>query len=371
MKIGFDAKRAFHNERGLGNYSRDLLRILLHYYPENQYFLFNPEKSDKQLYQPLNGQQEINPDGIYKIFPSLWRSSGICNKIESLQTGIYHGLSQELPFGIHKKKVKTVVTFHDAIFMRYPELYDRLYRSTFIQKNIYSLQHADCVVAISEQSKQDAMEFFNIPESKIQVIYQGCSEAFRMPCSEENKMQVMEKFGLKQPYILSVGALEPRKNLTTLLKAYSLTETELPLVLVGRETSYAHQLKNKAEELNIKDKVIFLHQVENADMPAIYQSAGLFVFPSVFEGFGIPILEALCSRVPVVTSAGSCFEETGGEASLYVNPHDPEEMAEAMMNVMENKSLHDGMIEAGLQHASEFTDDKIAAKWMNLYTQLI
>jgi glycosyltransferase involved in cell wall biosynthesis len=181
----------------------------------------------------------------------------------------------------------------------------------------------------------------------------------------------MTKSGLHQPYILSVGALEPRKNLIILLKAYSLLKTELKLVLVGRETPYAHQLKKKAEELKISHRVIFLHDVQNADMPAIYQSAGLFVFPSVFEGFGIPILEALCSSVPVITSAGSCFEETGGEASLYVNPHDPEEMADAMLNVLENKSLHDGMIEAGLQHASDFTDDKIAAKWMTLYTQMI
>ena len=179
MRIGFDAKRLFCNHRGLGNYSRDLIKILNQYYPENQYDLFTPKI---KIDFPINPQntQIIQPSGIYNVLPSsVWRSYGMKADIERLGDEIFHGLSQELPIGIEKLAVKKVITFHDAIFVRYPELYPSSYRKVFTLKNQRSCKIADKIIAISEQSKRDAIEFFNADPVKVEVIYQGCNNIFR------------------------------------------------------------------------------------------------------------------------------------------------------------------------------------------------
>jgi glycosyltransferase involved in cell wall biosynthesis len=372
MRIGFDAKRAFHNERGLGNYSRDLIRIMHENYPEEDYFVFNPKPAQKDLMSSGIISNQILPEGlISKVLPSLWRSYGICKSIKNLKIDLYHGLSQELPFGINKYKVKTVVTFHDAIFMRYPELYDKFYREIFIKKNRYAISVSDGIVAISEQSKRDAIEFFNAPEDKISVVYQGCNQAFRIPVSDEDKEKCKLRFSLPANYILTVSALEERKNLKFLIKSYAISQKMLPLVIVGNESQYGIQLKQLVAELKITENVIFLHQVENVDLPVIYQMASLFVFPSVFEGFGIPILEALCSGVPVITSEGSCFAETAGDAAIYIDPYKHDELAEAMDNVLGDLVLRKGMIEEGFRHAENFTEVKIASGIMNIYKSVL
>lgn len=167
MIIGFDAKRAFHNRRGLGNYSRDLVRQLSNYFPKNRYILFNPSaRNCVDFTYPTNTQMVIPTAPIYRLFPSLWRTFGLTSDIKQQQLDIYHGLSQELPFGIERTGVKTVVTMHDAIFMRYPQLYSASYRNIFIRKNRYACRIADRIIAISEQTKQDLIHYFDADEFK-------------------------------------------------------------------------------------------------------------------------------------------------------------------------------------------------------------
>lgn len=179
MRIGFDAKRFFHNTRGLGNYSRDTVRVLSEFYPENQYLLFNPKARHRVNVSLPDNATEVQPSNfLAKKIPSLWRSRGICGDINNQRINIYHGLSQELPIGIKRSCAKSVVTFHDAIFMRYPELYSRIYRETFIIKNRYACKVADRIIAISEQTKRDIVHFFDADERKIDVVYQGCNAIF-------------------------------------------------------------------------------------------------------------------------------------------------------------------------------------------------
>jgi glycosyltransferase involved in cell wall biosynthesis len=176
MKIGFDAKRAYHNSRGLGTYSREVIRLMSSFHPENEYYLFNPKEGSKIKYATPSNCVEVNPGSVvFKMIPSLWRSKGLVSDLKERKIDIYHGLSQELPYGIHQTKVKTVVTVHDAIFMRYPELYSPLYRSVFIKKNEYALSHADLIIAISEQTKADIIKYFGVDENRIQIVYQGCN----------------------------------------------------------------------------------------------------------------------------------------------------------------------------------------------------
>lgn len=367
MRIGYDAKRLFCNHRGLGNYSRDLIRILNEYYPENQYDLYTPKIKIDVPVNPRN-THIIQPSGIYKILPSsVWRSVGLKSEIKQMGDEIFHGLSQELPIGIEKLAVKKVITFHDAIFIRYPELYPSSYRKVFTMKNMQSCKIADRIIAISEQSKRDAIDFFHADPAKIDVVYQGCNNIFRQKFTSDEIHQVKIKYNLPSDYLLFVGAIEPRKNIAAILQAIYREKVEVPLIVVGRRTDYAQELLKLIAELGLSRQVYFLHNVETKDLPILYQLAQLFVYPSIFEGFGIPILEALCSQTPVITSTGSCFEETGGANSLYVNPQNAEEIGVAIQTVLTDSTLQNTMKRKGLLFSEKFTDDKIADRLMITY----
>jgi len=315
--------------------------------------------------------QVIQPNGIYKFLPSsFWRSVGIKSDIKRLGEDIFHGLSQELPIGIEKLPIKKVITFHDAIFIRYPELYPSTYRKLFSIKNMQSCRIADRIIAISEQSRQDSIEFFKADPNKVEVIYQGCNNIFRYKASSQNKEQVKRKYNLPSDYLLFVGAIEPRKNIASILRAIYQEKIDIPLIIVGRCTDYTQELMKLAEQLKISTRIYFLHHVETNDLPAIYQLAQLLIYPSIFEGFGIPILEALCSETPVITSIGGCFEETGGEFSIYVHPESADEIATAIQKVLTDSLLQKEMKAKGLIHAENFKDDKIAEKVMDLYKRI-
>jgi len=371
MRIGYDAKRLFYNHRGLGNYSRDLIRILNQFYPENQYDLYTPKIKIDFPINPKN-TQIIQPSGIYKLLPSsIWRSAGIMSDIKRRGDDIFHGLSQELPIRIEKLPIRKVITFHDAIFIRYPELYPSTYRKIFTAKNMKSCRIADRIIAISEQSKQDAIEFFNADAAKVKVVYQGCNNLFRQNITASDKEKIRSKYNLPVDYLLFVGAIEPRKNIGAILKAIYQEKIDIPLVIVGRQTDYTRELVKLSHELNLSAQIIFLHNVETIDLPAIYQMALLFIYPSIFEGFGIPILEALCSMTPVITSAGGCFEEAGGSFSRYIDPLNAQEIGAMLLKVLTDTSLQETMKNEGFVHAGKFTDDKIARHMMSVYQKLL
>lgn len=371
MHIGYDAKRLFHNRRGLGNYSRDIVRILSAHYPENEYHLFNP-KAKNSLSVPLSANaHEALPEGnFWRAVPSLWRSRGICKQIKAKEIDIYHGLSQELPIGIQKTGAKSVVTMHDAIFIRYPQLYTASYRSIFTKKNEYACKVADKIIAISEQTKRDFIDFFDVDAQKIAVVYQGCNAIFRQPISETEKKQVKETFNLPDQFLLYVGAIEKRKNAALIVEAMHRNQITVPLVIVGKSTNYKKEIVASAEKYHLQQQLIFLHDIETNNLPAIYAQADIFIYPSIFEGFGIPVLEALSVGVPVITSRGSCFEETGGASSMYVNPHDADELGDAITTVLSDTALQKKMITEGKAHAERFTDARIAENIMHVYQSL-
>lgn len=370
MNIGYDAKRLFCNHRGLGNYSRDLIRILSHYYPDNRYTLYTPKiKIDVQV-NPENCEVVL-PSGMYKFLPSsLWRNNGISKQIKLKSNDIYHGLNQEFPIGIEKVNAAKVITFHDAIFVRYPELYDASYRKIFSAKNKRSCRIADRIIAISEQSRRDAIEFFNADPAKTDVVYQGCNNIFRTTLSADEKEKIRVKYRLPQHYLLFVGAIEPRKNIATIMQALCSHKIDLALVVVGRRTDYCSELEEMAKKLNVSNQILYRHDVGTPDLPALYQMAEIFIYPSIFEGFGIPVLEALCSQTPVITTAGGCFEETGGEHTMYTDPYNPEEIAVAIEKIVNNSILRKSMIDNGLRHSLKFTDENIARNIMEVYQKL-
>ncbi len=376
MRIAFDAKRATHNGTGLGNYSRFVLNTLSTYNSDNEYLLFTPSAGKPSLRSKINNGLNIQyrfPKGFWKGFgvKSIWRSYGIVSDINLENMDIYHGLSNEIPFGLQKSGVKSVVTIHDLIFLRYPEFYKPIDRLIYKFKFKRACQKADRVIAVSEMTKRDIVDFFNISPDKIDVIYQGCDNSFKVAAAEELKKQVKEKYKLPDNYILYVGTIESRKNLLLALKALKESSNKIPLVAVGRPTPYMNEVKQYIKENGLENLVTFLHGVPFGDLPAIYQQATIFVYPSFFEGFGIPIIEALYSGIPVIAATGSCLEEAGGPDSIYVNPNSVEQMRDAMSYLINNPDQRNKMIASGKQYAKLFDEENIALELQKLYNKLI
>lgn len=373
MHIGFDAKRAFTNNSGLGNYSRFVISSLLHGFPHHDYRLYTPRVNEnfQNFYPATAPAQLVKPQGLWKKFSSLWRVLGLASSIKKHQLDIFHGLSNELPVSIRKTKAKAVVTIHDLIFLRYPELYKPLDRAIYNYKFRSACEQAHRIIAISQQTKQDIIDYYHTDPAKIEVIYQDCDSIFHQTFSSQSKKAIRKKYSLPEKYLLCVGTLEPRKNQFNLLKAWHNSGAAIELVFVGKRTAYVEQLENYIKEHKLEAAVHFMPYIPFQELPAIYQMATTFAYPSIFEGFGIPILEALNSGVPVVTSTGSCFSEAGGKAALYVAPDNVHALAQAIYEASTNQPLRNQMIKDGYEHALRFRPEVTIAQLHRLYEQVL
>ncbi len=360
MNIGFDAKRVFHNATGLGNYSRDVLRILHRHRPEHVYFAYTPRPG--RLPFEIAGER-FHVRGprtlVGRAIPALWRARGIVKDLREDGIRLFHGLSNELPAGVERTGISTAVTIHDLIFERFPELYPPLDRRIYAAKARSAAARAGVIVAVSEQTKRDVVEFYGVAESRIRVVYQTCDEAFRAAAPPERLREVAARWALPATFVLAVGTIERRKNLLLVLRALEKLPA-VPLVAVGRPTPYAEELHAFARAHRLSDRVRLLSGVPTADLAAMYRLATVAVYPSLFEGFGIPIVEALVSGTPVVTTRGGCFPEAGGPGSAYVDPHDPEELRAVLATLLADEARRAAMREAGLRHAARFSEQAIA-----------
>ncbi len=375
MRLGFDAKRAALNRTGLGNYSRYVVEILADNSTDDKYLLYTPKLNPNGFLDSLLKLKSVSvklPDTFSgKKLKSLWRSRGIVSQLKRDDVVLFHGLSNELPFGIRRSGIKSVVTIHDLIFRCHPEFYKPIDRFIYDIKFRYACQVADKIIAVSECSKRDIVRFYGTDASKIEVIYQGCDAVFKQNVSVEKLESVRAKYNLPQEFILSVGSIEARKNLLLAVKALLHTDTKIPLVAVGKRTAYTAEIEQFVAENNLKERVILLHDVPFADLPAVYQLGKLFVYPSLYEGFGIPLIEAIHCGLPVIGATGSCLEEAGGPDSVYVNPFDEKELASAFDRILSDNELQSKMIAAGKEYVKRFDEKIQATQIKQLYTEIL
>jgi glycosyltransferase involved in cell wall biosynthesis len=373
MKIGFDAKRFFNNFTGLGNYSRFIIGSLSEYLPENKYWLYSPKIKNHPELTSIVARSNINvitSPSVYNFFhaSSLWRTWGLSFEPSVKNLDLYHGLSQELPLNL-ARTIKKVVTVHDLIFYRSPELYNPVDVTIYKAKVKRACLQADKIIAVSHQTAEDIISFLKVKREKVEVVYMGCHPNFKKKCSVEDINKARAKYNLPVQYILNVGTIEQRKNVVVLVKALALIPKELRMqvVIVGRPTSYKKQVVEEAHRLGVEKWISFLHNIPFADLPAIYQGAQIFVYPSIFEGFGIPLVEALESSVPVITSTGSCFKEAAGAGSIYVDSNSEEELAFQLKWVLEDETLRKQMVIAGKEHITQFEPNVIAGNLNSIY----
>ncbi len=374
MKIGFDAKRAFNNSTGLGNYSRLLILSLLENFPEHQYYLFTPtiDKKFENFFSEYYSIEIIEPENyLHKKFHAAWRSYSIGDIVNDLKLDIFHGLSNEIPNGINNQITKTVVTIHDLIFLRYPDYYNTIDAYIYKKKFKRACQNADLILAASQQTKTDIETYFEINESKTKVLYQDCDAAFAKQYSTIEKGKIIAQYNLPKQFILSVGTIEKRKNQLTILKALAKLSSDWSLVLIGKKTDYAMELFDFAIKNNLQSRIQILENISFEDLPIIYQCSQVFVYISEFEGFGIPILEAMKSEIPVITSNTSSLPEVIGPSGNCISPFDDDAIVSFINNELQSKETISKIVAEAKERTLLFDKNLLAKKLMDFYINSI
>ena len=374
LTIGYDAKRALSNGTGLGNYCRTLLNDLGTIDTTDSFRLYVPDlgRDDlrSQLIMPANMKLVTPSTGLQKALSSMWRIKGIVNDLRRDGIDIYHGLTGELPFGISSTGIKSVVTIHDLIFMRHPEYYSPIDVAIYKWKFRNAIRQANRIIAISECTRRDIMELGEIDDSRIDVVYQSCDTRFHLQVSPEQKQDVRARYSLPKRYVLFVGTIEERKNALLAAQALPYLSDEIHLVLVGRQTAYAKTIFSFARQNGLANRIHMLSGVPTSDLYAIYQQAECFVYPSRYEGFGIPVIEAIQSRLPVIACTGSCLEEAGGPDNVYVDPDEPQEMAMAIKSITDNPDAARQIVTRSLDYIRRFENGNVAQEMLNVYRSL-
>lgn len=378
MKIGYDAKRIVRNATGLGNYGRTLINSLSAVDTTDELLLYAPDKGRDDLRSQVHARPNVRfryPERApLRIQRDLWRSHGIVNDLRSDGIDLFHGLSGELPWGIHEAGIPAVVTIHDLIFLRHPEYYHWLDVQIYKRKFYRTLCEASHIIAISECTKRDILAFSDYPESHISVIYQSAARHFAVAGKGAEGVEGCADTRLRRDlgprYILQVGTIEERKNALESVEALAFLPNGLHLVLVGRQTAYTEQVLRYARNHGLEHRLHVLSNVGNDELPLLYRHAACFVYPSRYEGFGIPIIEAIQCGLPIVAATGSCLEEAGGPDSLYVSPDDARALATAI-ETMVDRADREEVVARSRDYIKRFENNDVAAQMCRVYQKII
>ena len=378
MHLAYDAKRLFNNLTGLGNYSRTLINALVSAFPDNEYFLYTPKITDNEVSHPYRHKAHCHtrmPKGL--IRGSLWRSFALAGEMKRDDIDLFHGLSHEIPQGLHRAGIPAVVTMHDVAWRTFPAMYHRWDRAIYDHKAQYACQEADRIVAISEATKRDVCRFYKVPEEKVRVIYQPVQDLYYAEPDVTTARQKLKRLlpQLPSDYLLYVGSVNRRKNLMGIVRALEMISAaeRLPLVVVGNGREYLEEVRSFVRHHHLSPWFFLFTDIrDNHILRMLYDCATVFVYPSFYEGFGLPLTEAQLCGVPVVTSNVSCLPEAGGPNALLTDPRNPETIAVAIRQLLSDDDARLQRGRNGRQWALRtFAPTTLARQMMNLYRELI
>ncbi len=373
LRIGFDATSAVRQGGGIGRYTRELLRALAAADPQSEYRLFFAARSIAHPLPSLPPNFHITRLPLHDIWlVRLWHRARLPIPVEWL-TGpidIFHSPDFTLP--PVRRWTRTLLTVHDLSFVRDPESATptlRRYLNVVVPR---SVARADHVLADSQATRDDLIELYQTPAEKISVLYSGVHESFR-PITDPSTLAVVRaRYGLGDaPFILAIGTLQPRKNYVRLIQAFARLPQSLittyHLVIAGGKGWLYDSIFSEVERLDLKERVIFPGFVADDDLPALYSAARVLAYPSLYEGFGLPMLEAMACGTPVVASTASCLPEVAGDAALLVPPTDVDALAAALDQALTDEGVRADLMAKGRARARQFTWGKAAQQLLEIY----
>lgn len=389
MKIAIDCSLVPGPRGGIGQYSYSLVHALSRIDTVNRYSLYLLFPAVNHILHPEYKKAELpetaNFKVIYKTIPVhfqllrlLW-FPGMPGSLREYMLGgldadVVHSHSYCVPRFRDRRK-RLVVTVYDVSVLTHPECHTRANRAFCLRGIKDAVRYADSIIAISEHTKEDLMKYFDAPAELVTVTRLAAGPGYREVKAPEVLRAARDKYGLPENYILFVGSLEPRKNVRTLLKAYSSLperfKREFCLVIAGGRGWLNSDIPGVVKDLNISERVRFAGYIDKDDIAAVYSQAAVFAYPSLYEGFGLPILEAMSCGTPVVTSDASSMPEVAGDAAILVSPTDADGIAAALERVLESAEVREEMREKGLKRAAGFSWEKCAGETLDVYRKVV
>lgn len=380
MRIGFDARMIEWS--GVGSYSKNLLKALTRIDTQNEYLLFCHPETVELIPEAPNFTKKLVKQPVFSFF----RQFGWIDELKEANLDIFHSPHFVFPPVV---SCPSVVTIHDLIPLVIPAVMPSWAGRWFYRRaNRSALRRAKKIIAVSDCTKRDIIRFFGTPEEKIRVIYEAAASEFREikdeslltfrqaqghPERSQRVKMVLDKYGLKRPFILNVGNPKPHKNWAGLIRAFAGLKKrgfDHRLILVGPDDPRFFEPKRLVGQLGLGRDVIFIEFVEKEDLPMLYSAADAFVFPSFYEGFGLPPLEAMACGTPVVCSNVASLPEVVGDAALMVDPNDIGGLAAAVSNVISDESLRKSLREKGLARAAQFSWQRTAEQTLEVYKEI-
>lgn len=384
MRIGIDYTAAVNQGAGIGRYTRQLVRALLSLDCRDEFVLLAAGGGKaRQMQWNIPGQADasclaarslrlLNLPLSERVLTIVWHRLRLPLPVEffSGKLDVFHSPDFALP---PVRQARTVLTVHDLSFMRVPECSQPRLRAYLLRVVPASVRRADVVLADSESTRNDVIELLGVSPDRVRVLYPGVDECFERVQDIQVLADVRRRYRLPERFVLSVGTLQPRKNLIRLIEAYARVraDADIKMVIAGGAGWMYEGIFRRVEELGLQSEVYFPGYVADEDLPALYSLAGLFVFPSLYEGFGLPPLEAMACGTPVITSNVSSLPEVVGEAGLMIDPQDVAALANAMKQVLSDPSLRSAMVQRGLAQARRFTWSQAAEELLQVYQEAV
>ncbi|NFI51518.1 glycosyltransferase family 4 protein [Clostridium botulinum] len=375
MKVSIELQPCLKNKSGIGVYTYELTKRLQYFkdieFEGNIFNFFNRNDIEKDI-EGLDIRKNICSLFPYGVYRRMWSYIPIkYNFLFRRNADIYQFFNFVVPPNISGKVITTI---HDLTYILYPNTMEIANRKRLEKDMKATVKNADYIITISESSKRDIIKYLNVDKNKIEVIYPGVDGIYKKLLNNDEITTVKKKYNIEGKYLLYLGTLEPRKNIETILRAYNLfkksNKDNIKLVLAGKKGWLYDSIFNLVKEFGIEDKVIFTDYVDDKDKSALYQGAEMFLFPSLYEGFGIPVIEAMASRTPVITSNSSSLPEVAGEAAIITDPLDYIKISKSIELILNDNELREKMVNEGIKQANKFSWDLSAEKLKNIYYDL-
>jgi glycosyltransferase involved in cell wall biosynthesis len=372
MRIGIDATALPPQPVGAGNYIIELVRALHTLDSQHEFIIFAQQHGRELIGSPARtGFEWIDLPDHSPVRRLIWEQIEFPNLLKKQRIDLLHSLHYTRPLRL---ACRSIVTIHDMTFFLFPHLHTRAKRIFFPAMIRYSARAADALIAISESTRQDAIRILGLPPGKITSVPLGVRPEFRHVHDQTLKADVRARYHLPEKFLLFVGLVEPRKNLPLLLKSYHRVVsqgTHLPLVIVGRNGWMYEQVLELIASLGLTEAVHLAGYVSPEDLPIVYNLADVFIYPSLYEGFGLPPLEALACGTPVITTAISSMPEHIGQAGLLIPPGDEDALTQAIIRLLNDRELKSRLAILGPQQAAQFTWTRTAHQTLQVYENVL